>query len=226
MSPPGGLLHVPQGTRPLPAAAAAPGRSATPGALTPPSPPGYTGPGSAAAHPEQEEGRDTVARVLSLGRYLVLLAVLGSFLGSATVFVWGFAIMLRSVYELAAGGAEAGEALGARMIATVDSMLLAVVLYIFAVALYELFIGRVEVPGWLVIHNLDDLKVKLSSVIILMMAVAFVEHLVEWRNPAETLMFAAAVALVAGALVFYSMHVEGKRLKKKESAPSQASHRV
>ncbi len=167
-----------------------------------------------------------MSRLLSLGRYLVLVAVLGSFLGSATVFVWGFVTMVRSIYDLASGGAEAGETLGAHMIATVDSMLLAVVLYIFAVALYELFIGRVEVPGWLVIHNLDDLKVKLSSVIILMMAVAFVEHLVAWRNPAETLMFAASVALVAAALVFYSMHVEGKRLKKKESVSPQASNRT
>lgn len=159
-----------------------------------------------------------MSRILSLGRYLVLLSVLGSLAGSAVVFLWGFVRMALNVYQLLRDPAEAGETLGAHMIAVVDSMLLAVVLYIFAVALYELFIGKVEVPPWLVIHNLDDLKVKLSSVIILMMAVSFVEHLVTWENALETLLFAAAVALVAAALVFYSMHVEGKRLKKKEAA--------
>ncbi len=160
-----------------------------------------------------------MSRLLSLGRYLIMLAVLGSFLGSAVVFIWSFYRMIESVYSMVEDPAESGEALGAHMIAVVDSMLLAVVLYIFAVALYELFIGEVEVPPWLLIQNLDDLKVKLSSVVILMMAVSFVEHLVAWENAGETLMFAAAVALVTAALVFYSMHVEGKRFKKNEVTP-------
>lgn len=115
--------------------------------------------------------------------------------------------MLFNVRELLlhpdmANGAAAQQ--GIHMIAILDAFLLAVVLYIFAVGLYELFIGEIEVPSWLVIRNLDDLKKKLISVIILVMAVTFVEHLVQWKRPEDTLMFGAATALVVTSLMLYS----------------------
>lgn len=98
---------------------------------------------------------------------------------------------------------EAASRQGVHMIALLDAFLLAIVLYIFAVALYELFIGEIKVPPWLVIRNLDDLKLKLVSVIILVMAVTFLEHLVQWEKPLETLMFGAATALVLSSLILY-----------------------
>ena len=77
----------------------------------------------------------------------------------------------------------------------VDVYLLTVVLYVFAVGLYELFIGKLDVPGWLSIETLDELKAKLASVVILFVAIAFVKYLVDFRNPTETLMFGDAFTL-------------------------------
>ncbi len=156
----------------------------------------------------------TLPQILSGGRYLVLLAVIATFLAAAATFIWGAVRMLRNVAELLAGVAapahEETAVQGVQMIAVLDSFLLAVVLYIFSVALYELFIGPLKVPEWLVIKNLDGLKVKLTSVIIMVMAVTFVEHLVLWERPQETLMFAGAVALVLLALIFFMRHVSSK----------------
>ena len=91
-----------------------------------------------------------------------------------------------------------------RLIELMDKFLIAVGLYIFAVGLYELFIGDLDLPDWLVIHDLHDIKSRLSQILILFMAVTFLEHLVEWKDPLATLYFALAITLVMGALIFFN----------------------
>jgi len=59
------------------------------------------------------------------------------------------------------------------LIELMDIFLIATVLFIFALGMYELFIDSVNLPEWLIIRNLHDLKVKLSSVIILVMSITF-----------------------------------------------------
>jgi len=61
-----------------------------------------------------------------------------------------------------------------------------------------------------ILENLDDLKKKLSSVIALMLAVTFLEHLAEWEDAPGTLMFAIAISAVVMALVFYMKTKEKK----------------
>lgn len=147
------------------------------------------------------------------GRFLVYIAVVSSFIASMITFLWGAIRLAQNTIAFATWasaeawephGAETGAEVGINMIAVVDAFLLATVLYIFAIGLYELFIGTLKVPDWLVIKNLDDLKGKLQSVVIMIMAVLFLEHLAHWKDPLDTLMFAGAIAIVTLALVFYS----------------------
>lgn len=86
---------------------------------------------------------------------------------------------------------------------------IATALFIFAVGIYELFIEDPSLPEWFVIRNLHDLKAKLGSVIILVMAVTFLKHLVEWRDPHGTFYFGIAVAVVSASLIAFS-HFGGK----------------
>ena len=90
-----------------------------------------------------------------------------------------------------------------------DSFLIATALLIFAIGLYELFIEDVAMPKWLAVHSLHDLKAKLASVIVLVLAVNFLSHLVEWRDARETLEFGLAVAVVSAALIAFG-HFGGK----------------
>jgi uncharacterized membrane protein YqhA len=60
-----------------------------------------------------------------------------------------------------------------------------------------------SLPEWLIIRNLHDLKVKLSSVIVLVMGIIFLEHLVEWKDPQGTLFFGTAVAVVSASLIAF-----------------------
>ncbi|OGW04503.1 MAG: hypothetical protein A2889_01235 [Nitrospinae bacterium RIFCSPLOWO2_01_FULL_39_10] len=149
---------------------------------------------------------------LEKGKYVILLAVVSTFLASVATFIWGTVRMITNVVSLIAGliTHEGGHS-GVQMIASLDSILLAIVLYIFSVAIYELFFGKINVPDWLVIENLDGLKEKLASVIILILAVTFLEHLVEWKDAKETLMFGISIAAVLIALVFYMHHKKGEK---------------
>jgi uncharacterized membrane protein YqhA len=85
----------------------------------------------------------------------------------------------------------------------IDVFLLAMVLYIFALGLYELFIGKLNVPPWLSIESVDELKVKLASVVILFVAIAYVKVLVAWEDPVNTLLFGAATGILIAVLIQY-----------------------
>lgn len=142
--------------------------------------------------------------ILEKGKYIILLAVVSTFLASTATFIWGTTKMITNVVTLITGLITHEEInSGVQMIAALDSLLLAIVLYIFSIAIYELFFGEINVPEWLVIKNLDGLKEKLASVIILILAVTFLEHLVEWKDAKETLMFGVSIAAILIALVFY-----------------------
>ena len=52
-----------------------------------------------------------------------------------------------------------------------DTFLIATGLLVFSVSLYELALGELNLPDWMLAHNLHELKSKLSSIIILVMAV-------------------------------------------------------
>jgi uncharacterized membrane protein YqhA len=148
-------------------------------------------------------------KLLSNSRYLVLIAVSASLIAAVMAFIWGGYKTLTVLGHLM--GAFGGEAqgIGVELIAVMDTFLIATALYIFAVGLYELFIADLELPEWLTIHNLHDLKAKLSGVIILVMAVTFLEHLVHWEDAAGTLMFAGGIAIITAALIAFG-HFGGK----------------
>jgi len=90
------------------------------------------------------------------------------------------------------------------LVALMDKFLLAAAMLLFAVGLYELLIDGLNVPAWLVIHNLHDLKTGLATVVILVMGVTFLEHLIERADPAGTPYFGAAIALVSASLIPFS----------------------
>ena len=137
--------------------------------------------------------------LLEKSRFLVLIPVFVSLIAAAAAFVWGgyrtFEVLAHMVAT--AGTPEAQHAI-IELIPVMDTFL------IFALGMYELFIGKLDFPEWLVINDLHDLKAKLGSVIILVMAVVFLENLSHWKDGFETLLFGGAIALVSAALIAFS----------------------
>jgi len=96
----------------------------------------------------------------------------------------------------------------------IDGYLLATVLLIFALGLYELFISKIEqaesseTPSVLAINSLDDLKTRLGRVIIMILIVNFFEHAItmDFHGPLDLLALAGGIALIG--LTLYLTHAE------------------
>jgi uncharacterized membrane protein YqhA len=147
-----------------------------------------------------------ISRLLSKSRYLVGLAVIGAFTGMVVLLcygVWDVYHMVSTIIK-----AEEYDGIGKKLtfgfIEALDTFLLATVCYITALGLYELFVDdSLELPNWLIIRNLDDLKNKLTSVIIVLMAVVFLGQVVSWDGERDLLRIGAPIALVIASLTWF-----------------------
>jgi uncharacterized membrane protein YqhA len=145
-------------------------------------------------------------RVLARSRYLMLIAVFGSFAASVTLLIYGALETVITIGHTATVpvSRENSKELILSCIEVVDLFLLATVFYITALGLYELFIDeRIKVPFWLEIHTIDDLKTKLTSVIVVVLSVLFLSEVVRWNGATNILPLGAGVALVIAALTYF-----------------------
>jgi uncharacterized membrane protein YqhA len=143
-----------------------------------------------------------MSKLLEKSRYLVIIGVLGLLVAALAAFAWGLFQTVQTVTLIVQSlGADKG--ITVALLQIVDSFLIATTLLIFSVSLYELFVGDVPMPEWMVAHNLHDLKTKLSSMIVMVMAVKFVEKLVEVKSYGDILYFGAAITLVSAALIAF-----------------------
>ena len=90
------------------------------------------------------------------------------------------------------------------VLTAVDAILLGTVLLVIGYGLYELFVDtRLEVPTWLQVRDLDDLKSKLIGVVVAIIAVVFVGVFVDTNRAADVVSYGlGAGALVAGLALF------------------------
>ena len=144
-----------------------------------------------------------MGKLLEKTRYLAFVGITSLLLASVAAFGWGAVKTFNSITLIITSYGK-DSYIAVSLIEIVDSFLIAIALLIFSVSMYELFVGKLSLPDWMLAHNLHELKTKLSSVIVLVMAVKFLEHLVEWKNPNESLFFAIAVSVVAATLIAFS----------------------
>ena len=147
-------------------------------------------------------------RLLPSTRILMLIPFAGSLAAAVLLTVYASVRLVQLFGEtfstLQQASAKGGKLLALASIEIVDLFLLGAALFIVALGLYELFIDdRLELPAWLVIHDLDDLKSKLINVIVLIMGVLFLGQAVNWDGERELLGFGGALALVIAALTYF-----------------------
>jgi uncharacterized membrane protein YqhA len=145
-----------------------------------------------------------VRRVLASSRYFIIAAALGSFLSAVVLIVAGVVAVLDTAWKAVRHPhTDVSEAkkLAVDFIQMTDVFLLGTVLYIVALGLYELFVDpELPMPGWLAIHDLDDMKERLIGVIIVLLGVTFLGSAVTWTGADEILSFGIAIAIVIAAL--------------------------
>jgi uncharacterized membrane protein YqhA len=149
--------------------------------------------------------------IFAASRFVIGLAVIGSFVGSAILLV----IATASLFSIAwneivnfdldnLGGRHSHiDRLAVELIEITDVILLGTVLYIVALGLYQLFIDQnLTLPRWLKVNDLTDLKRDLIGVVVVLLGVSFLGEVVNWEGENDILPLGAGIALVIAALGF------------------------
>lgn len=143
-------------------------------------------------------------RLFDLAPMMIIIAVIGSLLSAFTLSIYGFVRVLQLIWSVITEhdfSDRQEEHLSIAFIGLIDIFLIAVILLIVALGLYQLFIGPTKLPTWLRIHNLDELKHKIVGVLCVILGVNFVSNVTEWTGGRDILYLGAAIALVLLALV-------------------------
>jgi len=156
--------------------------------------------------------------VLWESRFSVLFAVVASLFSSLAVF---YMATVDAYYMISHLGEYASPSLDVvarnalrsatitHVVEIVDGYLLATVLLIFSLGLYELFISKIDQAeksatssNVLLITSLDDLKGRLAKVILMILIVKFFEHAISmtFKTPLDLLYLAAGISLLGLAL--------------------------
>jgi uncharacterized membrane protein YqhA len=151
--------------------------------------------------------------ILEKARYVSLVGVISLLLAAIAAFGWGAVKTVKTIGLILTSYGQ-DPYITVSLIELVDAFLIATALFVFTVSMYELFISKLDLPDWMLAHNLYELKDKLGGVIILVMVVKFLERLVEWDDATESLLFAVAVAVVSGAII--AMSYFNKRGKNRD----------
>lgn len=136
-------------------------------------------------------------KILEASRYIVILPSIGALIGALVLILIGLWEIGAAIYQLISLDVALKASI-VSVLTAVDTLLLATVLLVIGYGLYELFVDEsLELPAWLRIRSLDDLKGKLIGVVVAVIAVVFLGELVEGKDPEAVMLFGVG----AGALV-------------------------
>ncbi|NCW75898.1 MAG: YqhA family protein [Actinobacteria bacterium] len=142
-------------------------------------------------------------RILGLTRYAVFVPAIASIIGAILLMGQGSLEILKVVYSAVSSEYGLKETI-VEVLTAVDAILLGTVLLVIGYGLYELFIdAEIEVPLWLRVRDLDDLKSKLIGVVVAILAVVFVGVFVDSNRSEDVISYGVgAGALVVGLAIF------------------------
>ncbi|MCX7192724.1 MAG: YqhA family protein [Proteobacteria bacterium] len=177
-------------------------------------------------------------------RFVILSAVIGSLVAGFVIFYMAtvdvyFLFQHAVHYADASLSDEARKALHdstvSHIVEVVDGYLLATVMLIFSLGLYELFISDIDQAHGskasskiLVINNLDDLKGRLAKVILMIMIVTLFEEALHMKleTPLDLVYLGGSITLIALALYFShaAEHGASEHDSGKEAADESETH--
>jgi len=165
--------------------------------------------------------------VLWNSRFVVIAAVVGSLLAGFAIFYMA-TVDVANLFMHALHYADADltemtrkalhDSTVTHIVEVVDGYLLATVMLIFSLGLYELFISDIDQAHGsrasskiLVINSLDDLKSRLAKVILMIMIVTLFEEAINMHvtQPLDLIYMGGSIALIALAL-YWSHAADGK----------------
>ncbi len=146
---------------------------------------------------------DIMKKLMSVTRYAVFIPALASIVGALLLMAQGSYEMVKVVIETVTESSSLKDTI-VEVLTAVDAILLGTVLLVIGYGLYELFIdAELDVPMWLRVDDLDDLKSKLIGVVVAIIAVVFVGVFVDSNRKSDVLSYGVgAGVLVVGLAIF------------------------
>jgi uncharacterized membrane protein YqhA len=143
-------------------------------------------------------------RLIEVSRFAVIIPSVASIIGAIVLMFLGSIEIVRSAANVVLKQEPLKDTVVA-ILTSVDAILLGTVLLVIGYGLYELFVDtNLEVPDWLEINTLDDLKAKLIGVVVAIIAVIFVGVLVDAKSPNEVMYYGVGAGAVVLALAAFS----------------------
>ncbi|HKK57795.1 YqhA family protein [Marinobacter sp.] len=173
-------------------------------------------------------------KVLWSSRFLVLIAVVSSLLGSLVLFIVGtmdlFGVARMTLYYyLGQESQDIHEFLITDIILAIDIYLVAVVLLVFGAGAYRLFISPIDESEQsgpthpFNIQTFDELKDKIVRVVILAVIIEFFRAVVDIRfaTPLDAIYLALSVLALAASVYLMNMSHDKKKEAKSGAGPAE-----
>lgn len=142
-------------------------------------------------------------------RYLIIIPIIGLGLAAAAFFLLGGIGLIRLLVESMADYLGLIEVhheeeipFIVEVVEYVHTFLIGTVLYITSIGFYQLFISEIQLPGWLKIHNTDELETNLIGVTVVVLAVNFLSVVFASEN-IDLVAQGVGIALPIGALALF-----------------------
>jgi uncharacterized membrane protein YqhA len=143
-------------------------------------------------------------KIFGASRYAVFVPAMASILGALLLMFQSSVAMVRVIIDALTNGTKLKLTI-VEILTAVDGILLGTVLLVIGYGLYELFINDdIDVPLWLEVHDLNDLKSKLIGVVVAIIAVIFVGVIVDTDRAADVIAYGVGAGAILTGLAFYS----------------------
>ncbi|XP_030454186.2 uncharacterized protein LOC115675605 [Syzygium oleosum] len=176
---------------------------------------------------KSEVWEENIERVIYGCRFMTLLGVSGSLVGSFLCFIKGCTYVTQSFMDYFVNRSKVIFLL----VEAIDVYLLGTVMLVFGMGLYELFVSTLDIaksvsgegnqqksnlfglftlkerPKWLEIKSVNELKTKLGHVIVMLLLIGLFDKSKKAaiHTPVDLLCFSASVLLSSGCLYLLSM---------------------
>jgi uncharacterized membrane protein YqhA len=143
-------------------------------------------------------------RAIGLTRYAVFVPALASIIGAVLLMAQGSLAIVMVVIDAVSTELSLKDTI-VEVLTAVDAILLGTVLLVIGYGLYELFIdAEIEVPQWLRVRDLDDLKSKLIGVVVAILAVVFVGVFVDSNRSDDVISYGVGAGALAVGLALFA----------------------
>ena len=147
-------------------------------------------------------------------KIIAVVAVVASIVLAIGVEYFAVAQTIKNLDEIAIGNSGEDDVVK-EVIKTLDLVLLGVIFFTIAAALFELFVADIDnLPDWLIIKDLDDLKTMMIKMIIVVMAISFTGKIITWDGETDILYYGVGLAVVIAALSFFLLVKERGKQEK------------